>query len=101
MATNYLLLLNIGNTYRDGMDLKDIYKVARRAWKKPSINTDYVLTVAKGVVVGVYKIDTWRSFSKDSRLWCFNGEIAPPEFCKKYIGQKIRMYGSMGYKLLG
>lgn len=92
-----VLLLNIGNSYKDGMDTKDVYREVRRAWKKPAQDVEYVLAVSHSQVKGVFRILRWYRYSPEPGLWAFEAEEAPLNIRKKYEDQKFRMYGPMGY----
>lgn len=67
------------------------YESTRYAWKiRPrSINEyPYVFSVTDGIVKEVYKINDWY-LVEDRKRQAFNGEIAPEEIRKRFVGKRI------------
>lgn len=86
-----VILLNIIQTYREGMTENEVFEVACRAWglkDKRKDNADYALAVYKDEVKGVFTILSWYKDKVVPNKWAFKGEIAPPHIRDKYIGTR-------------
>ncbi len=86
-----VLLLNINETYREGMTEEQVLGVAYRAWRVDATRKDkaeYALAVYQDEVKGVFKINSWLRDVEETHKWAFMGEIAPEPIRSKYIGMK-------------
>ena len=86
-----VLLLNINQTYHEGMPEDVVLAVACRAWavdKKRKDGAKYALVVYKDEVKGVFKIDSWHKDPVEPRKWAFKGEVAPEHIRDKYMGMR-------------
>ena len=57
-----IVIIKINKLYREGMSAEALYESTRGIWKrnlKSLAGTEYCLSVYKGEVVEVYKIDEW------------------------------------------
>jgi len=90
-----VVLINIGREWREGLTAGQLYERTRRYWVCKPANHDamYALSVAKGTVREVYRIDSWEAVDlrkekiDPTRLmktpppkildrWAFHGEVA-------------------------
>ena len=99
-----IVVIKINRLYREGMSEEALYEATRGIWKRriESVEgTDYCLSVYKGEVVEVYKIDEWlpagtipmktRTILPERTVGRveFIGKIAPDEIRNKYIGKSV------------
>ena len=99
-----LVIIKINRLYREEMSEEALYEATRGIWKRriESVEgTDYCLSVYKGEVVEVYKIDEWlpagtipmktRTILPERTVGRveFIGKIAPDEIRNKYIGKSV------------
>lgn len=99
-----IVIIKINKLYRDNMSAEELYETTRGIWKRKIESVapaDYCLSVAKSIVVEVYKVHQWymagttpmksRTFTEEE---CHNriefvGELAPDNIREKYIGKSV------------
>ena len=92
-----LILVSIGQTYRDGAD---VYELARFAWKVTAERArryDLVLAQSGGIVRGAFRPDEWLAATSENfpgrgdepGRWGFVGRDAEPEVAGYYIGKRV------------
>ena len=99
-----IVVIKINRLYREEMSEEALYEATRGIWKRKieSVEgTDYCLSVYKGEVVEVYKIDEWlpagtipmktRTILPERTAGRveFVGKVAPDELRNKYIGKSV------------
>jgi hypothetical protein len=108
-----VVLINIGREWREGLTAQQLYERTRRYWHCNPANHDaqYAVSVAKGTVREVYRIDGWdrvdlrREKIDPSRLmktppptildrWAFHGEVASE--MGHYLGADVSHYREHG-----
>lgn len=93
-----LVLINI-NRIVDKSDRDKIYDQTRFAWRidqERAKKADFVLSVVRGVVIGVFVAHEWLpattkyfpKFGNDANRYGFVGEIAPDSVWEKYVGAR-------------
>jgi hypothetical protein len=92
-----VLMITINRSITD----LSVYDATRFAWridKNKAEKADYVLSVEKGIVVGVFKVHEWRLARKNhfpefsahtNSRYGFVGEEAEPQIQKKYLRKRI------------
>lgn len=99
-----IVIIKINKLYRDNMSAEELYEATRGIWKRKIESVapaDYCLSVAKSIVVEVYKVNQWymagttpmksRTFTEEecnNRIE-FVGELAPDSIREKYIGKSV------------
>jgi len=99
-----IVIIKINKLYREGMSAEALYETTRGIWKrnlKSLAGTEYCLSVYKGEVVEVYKIDEWnpagttpmktRVINPEHTIGRveFVGKVALDEVREKYIGRSV------------
>lgn len=99
-----IVIIKINRLYREGMSEEALYEATRGIWKRriDSVEgTEYCLSVFKGEVVEVYKIDEWfpagtipmktRNIIPEHTVGRveFVGKVAPDEVRNKYLGKSV------------
>lgn len=99
-----IVVIKINRLYQHGMSEEALYEATRGIWKRriESVEgTDYCLSVFKGEVVEVYKIDEWlpagsipmktRTIIPEHTIGRieFVGKVAPDTIRNKYIGKSV------------
>lgn len=92
-----LVVISINRTAPE----RSIYEAVRYAWKinpKRAEEADYVLAVIQGLIVGVFKVDTWlparpeyfpaTNSARDGR-WGFIGSDAPDDIQRHYVRTRL------------
>ncbi len=92
-----VLMITINRSIID----RSIYDATRYAWRvdrSKAEKADYVLSVEKGIVVGVFKVHEWKTAIKEhfpefsthtDKRSGFTGEDAEPEVLQKYMRKRI------------
>ncbi len=108
-----VVLINIGLEWRDGLTPEQLYERTRRYWHCNPDNHDakYAVSVAKGVVREVYRIDGWDPVDLRTEVidptrlkrtpppktldrWAFRGEVANE--MQHYVGGNVSHYPKPG-----
>lgn len=99
-----LAIIKINKSYYDGISPRELYEYTRGFWKRKieSVkDAQYALSVYKGVVIEVYKIDKWIRASQADNIIreydpnrhadriAFDGSIAPEAVRTCYIGKNV------------
>ena len=99
-----IVVIKINRLYQEGMSEEALYEATRGIWKRRIESLegiDYCLSVFKGEVVEVYKIDAWlpagtipmktRTILPERTVGRveFIGKVAPDEIRNKYIGKSV------------
>jgi len=103
--TECIAIIKINRSYREGMSSEALYDCTRGCWKHSieyAEQAEYVLSVANGIVVEVYKPLSWMSAEElnrktypynekdDAGRIGFEGQLAPDNIRKKYIGKSVK-----------
>lgn len=90
MRSEDVLALNVRRSFRPGMGAKDVYEVARRAWKlNPDGCPDIAVAHVQGEVVGAWRITGWEPSPGEPGRWQFTG-TTDAALDGRYIGRDIR-----------
>lgn len=91
-----LLLIKINRSYGNYVD---VYEAVRSAWvlnPERAGQADYILALAKGLVVGTFKAHEWKAVkvqndngAKTTLRWEFEGTPAPEEIQQLYIEKVV------------
>ncbi len=99
-----IIVIKINQLYQEGMSPEALYEATRGIWKikiERAERADYALSVYKGIVKEVYKIDSWypagttkyntRTLNKERCIGRaeFIGRVASSDIRKCYIGKSI------------
>jgi len=99
-----IAIIKINNSYTASMTSAELYDCTRGCWKRKLDSmqkVEYVLSVAKGIVVEVYNVDKWLSADKLNRETIpydaviengrigFSGAVADEEIRNRYIGKSV------------
>lgn len=101
--TENVIAIKINRSYRAPMEKNRLYEATRGYWKlnrTRAEQAEYALSVYRGVIKEVYKIEAWlpagtipRSTLPDAELpegrYEFVGEIAEERTREKYLGKSI------------
>jgi hypothetical protein len=92
------LLFSINRTYGDYMSDDQIFAVTYRAWRMSERKNEakYAFAVYKGIVKGVFTIDSWHKDELSPGRWAFKGKSAPPEIRDRYMGKSVQHYRKHG-----
>lgn len=105
-----VLLIRISQYFREGISSEELYEVTRGVWVigERRSNVQYALSVANGIVQGVYAVKSWhpaastpyntRSLSDVTYpgRWEFLGEPAPTAIQEKYLYKSVAHYFKKG-----
>lgn len=99
-----VIAININQTFRSGMNAKDLYDFTRDIWRlslKTAVKAKYAFSVYGGVVKEVYEIDQWHPAGTTSYVnhrfidpilknrFEFVGRVANADVRDKYIEKKL------------
>lgn len=95
-----MILININKTFRADMTEKEVIDITRSSWVmgKRREKAKYVLSVYRGTVIEVMKIDlrSWRCIKPNEEnkknRWEFEADIAEEDIRKKYLYTNVREY---------
>ena len=106
-----VLMIRINKRYYENISKQELYEATRGIWKVDPLraaNVEYVLSLFKGIVQEVYKVDQWHqagtldyfhtdtSSFPDSNRWEFEGKIADKNIRNKYINKSLQNYFRRG-----
>lgn len=108
-----VVLIKINQLYQQGMSGDELYEVTRGVWKMSERRNKahYAFAVFHGVVLEVYKIQSWhvggtteyntRPFDDINvpERWEFVGKVAEDSVRRKYIGKSITIYTAINPRL--
>ncbi len=78
-----VILININREYKDNMTADELYEATRAAWRvdlNRARKAEYALSICRGRVLEVYKIDNWEfahiynGYRKIQILWQHSAE---------------------------
>lgn len=99
-----VVAININQTFRDGLSVKDLYDFTRGIWrlsKERAEDAQFAFSVYKGVIKEVYEIKNWlpagstsyncRKFKLEDKKnrYEFVGNVASNDIRDKYIGNMM------------
>lgn len=98
-----IIAIKVNRSYNENMTENELYDIARGCWKidiKKAQQADYVISVYKGIIIEVYKIEQWLPaellrrttlpyVEADKGRYGFDGKIAGKEIRDKYIGKSM------------
>ena len=99
-----IVIIKINRSYRKGMPERELFEYTRGYWKRKIESVrpaQYALAVVNGIVIEVYRIDRWIHASKADNRYrqydparysnriAFEGDIAPDDIRKYYIGRDV------------
>lgn len=102
--TDNVVVIKINKLYKKGMSAEALYEATRGVWRRKIESVqpaDYALSVSKGIILEVFKIDQWYSAGtfpmktrEVSAEHCkgrieFIGSIAEQSIREKYIGKSV------------
>ena len=98
------MLIRINELFRDDLSAKGLYDATRSCWRVSldrANNVQYVLSVYKGVVREVYRVNSWtaadpKAHEKNEGRFEFIGEIAEDEVRDKYKLHSVKHYFKKG-----
>ena len=103
--TDDIVVIKINQSYHAGISAEELYDVTRGCWRNRLeyvAPAKYALASYFGEVKEVYEIDRWMPAEKMVRKYfpynpktdagriAFEGELAPEEIRKKYIGKSTK-----------
>ena len=106
--TENIIAIKVNQSYKENMTEIELYDITRGFWKvdiKKAQQADYAISVYKGTIIEVYKIEKWlpaglikRTTLPEAEVpkgrYGFDGEIAEKEIRDKYIGKSIATKGA-------
>ena len=98
------MLIRINELFRDDLSAKELYDATRSCWRVSldrANNVQYVLSVYKGIVREVYRVNSWtaadpKAHEKNEGRFEFIGEIAEDEVRDKYKLHSVKHYFKKG-----
>ena len=98
------MLIRINELFRDDLSAKELYDATRSCWRVSldrANNVQYVLSVYKGIVREVYRVNSWtaadpKAHEKNEGRFEFIGKIAEDEVRDKYKLYSIKHYFKKG-----
>ena len=95
------ILINIASQYRFGMSSEELYEATRGTWRVNPARVkgaEFALSVFKGVVREVYKIDEWKfaGIIKGRNRYDFTGKVADEGIRDKYLHKSVSNYWKRG-----
>lgn len=111
--TENIIALNVNRSYNENMTETELYDITRGYWRidiKKAQYVDYAMSVYKGTIIEVYKIEKWlqagtipRATLPDAevpeRRYEFKGKIAEKVIRDKYIGKSIANLSTSQYPI--
>lgn len=98
-----LVLINVNKF--EGSSREELYHQVRFSWRinrSRAQKADYVLAVARGIILGAFEVDYWRPATKDNfpditrddpNRSAFSGRIAADEIWDHYVGERGKRLG--------
>lgn len=101
--TENIIAIKVNRSYNENMTENELYDITRGCWKidiKKAQQAAYAISVYKGIIIEVYKIEQWLPAElmrrttlpyteADKGRYGFDGEIAGKEIRDKYIGKSM------------
>lgn len=92
-----VLVFKVGISLEEDKDVKSAVISAWKVDKTKAANTEFILAVNRGVVVGVFYATEWLPATPENfpnsntatNRWGFRGDVAPREVVDLYFGKRL------------
>jgi hypothetical protein len=93
-----VLLITINRLFRRDMSEEELYEATRKAWKigERRNKARSAVSVCRGLVREVYRIESWNRSSESKDRWECVGEPAGEEIRNNLRGRSVREYYKTG-----